>query len=112
MVKEIFIAAGALFALAAGPVVEKEAQDAEVEQEREISLDEVPEAARIVILEEAGEHQVLEVEEIIVEGEVFFEAEWIAGGKEVEITVTRDGQVAGREVEDIDDEDAGEDEAD
>lgn len=94
--KEVWIIAGTILSLATGPVV----KEAEEEQEREIALSQVPEAARIVILEEAGEHPVLEVDEILVDGEKLYEAEWSTEGHEVEITVTADGTIVGREVED------------
>ena len=104
--KELIFAAFALVALAGGPPVVK---DVEEEQEREISLEEVPEAARFVILREAAEHLVLEVDEVIIAEEIYYEAEWIDEGREVEIRVTPDGTIAGREFEESDDEDGAED---
>jgi hypothetical protein len=107
--KEFFIATVALMALATDPVV----KDAEEDHEQEITLSDVPEAARIVILEEAGEHPVLEVDEILVEGDKLYEAEWNTEGQEVEITVTADGTIVGREIEDgADRDDAEEGEGD
>jgi hypothetical protein len=72
------------------------------ERERAVFLDDVPEPARQAILREAGEHKVLEVDEVTVEGLKYYDAEWREGGKEVEVTVTADGKVVGRESEDED----------
>ncbi|HET9887184.1 MAG TPA: hypothetical protein VFR10_06685 [bacterium] len=102
--KEFFTATVALMALSTDPVM----KEAEVDNEREIALSDVPEAARVVILEEAGEHPVLEVDEIIVEGDKLYEAEWNTEGHEVEITVTADGTIVGREIEDTADRDEAE----
>jgi hypothetical protein len=107
MVKEIFVAACAMLALAAAPAV----KDVEEDQEREITLEEVPEAARSAILNEAGENPVREVDEIVIGEETYFEAEWIAEGREVEIRVTADGTVVGREIEGDGDEEEDEDRA-
>lgn len=111
--KEIVLAACVLVALAAEPPV---VQEDEEESEREITLKEVPEAARVVILQEAGEHPVLEVDEVVIEGEIYYEAEWIEEDEEVEIRVAPDGTIAGRETEHSENEDAeesaGEKEAD
>jgi hypothetical protein len=107
MVKEFFVAACAILALAATPAK----KDVEEEQEHEITLDEVPEAARSAILNEAGENPIREVDEIVIGEETYFEAEWIAEGREVEVRVTADGDVIGREIEDSDDEEEDEDRA-
>jgi hypothetical protein len=96
MVKEFFVAACAILALAATPAK----KDVEEEQEHEITLDEVPEAARSAILNEAGENPIREVDEIVIGEETYFEAEWIA-----------EGDVIGREIEDSDDEEEDEDRA-
>jgi hypothetical protein len=101
MVKEFFVAACAMLALAAAPAV----KDADEEQEREITLEEVPEAARSAILNEAGENPVSEVDEVVIGEETYFEAEWIVEGREVEIRVTAEGTIVGREIEDEDGDD-------
>ena len=67
--------------------------------ERAVELDDIPAAAREVILEEAGDHELQELEEIIVGDRTFYEAEWLSEGMEVEITVTPEGEIVGREVE-------------
>ena len=101
MVKEFFVAACAMLALAAAPGM----KDVEEEQEREITLEEVPEAARSAILNEAGENPVREVDEVVIGEETYFEAEWIVEGREVEIRVTAEGTIVAREIEDEDGED-------
>ena len=104
--KELIYAAFALVSLAGGPPAMK---DVEEEQEREISLEEVPETARFVILREAAEHLILEVDEVVIGEEIYYEAEWTDEGREVEIRVRPDGTIAGREIEDSDDEDDADD---
>lgn len=78
-------------------------EEDEEESEREVTLADVPEAARKVILEEAGENAILEIDEIVVDGRVLYDAEWRVGDQEIEITVTSDGEIVGREIEDEDD---------
>ena len=111
--KGLLLAAFALVALAAEPPV---VQEVEEESEREISLEEIPEAARVVILREAGDHPVVEAEEVVIDGKIYYEAEWIEEDEEVEIRVAPDGTIAGREIEHSENEDAeegtGEKEAD
>ena len=92
------------------PTPDAVAGDDDGEVEREITLDQVPEAAREVILAEAGDHPILEVEEVHVNREIFYEAEWIDDGMEVEIVVTPDGEIVGREVEEIETGDQDDDE--
>jgi len=77
----------------------KEAEEDDEQSERETSLDRIPEAARRAILEEAAGHDVLEVDEVVVEGNTFYEAEWIAGELEVEVRVSPEGEIVGRESE-------------
>jgi hypothetical protein len=72
---------------------------AEGEREREVRLEDVPEAARKTILRESGGHEIVEVEEVTSGGRTFYEAEWLDQGREVEVAVTVDGEVIGREVE-------------
>lgn len=75
------------------------------EQEREITLAQLPAAAKATVLQEAGEHEILEVEEVRVEGQLYYEAEWLADGMEVEVQVGADGELLGREIEEPDGED-------
>ena len=74
--------------------------------EREVTIDQVPAAVKATILEQAGENKIEEIEEVSVEGSVvFYEAEWKAGGKEIEIEVAPDGKLLKKEIEDDDDDD-------
>lgn len=67
------------------------------------ALQDVPEAAREAILREAGKHEVLEVDRIVYRGSVFFDAEWIADGHEMEVTVTPEGKVVESDMEEAED---------
>jgi hypothetical protein len=64
-----------------------------------MSIDDVPVPARTAILREAGENEIVEVEEVVVQGRALYAAEWIVGDDEVEIVVTPAGEVVSREVE-------------
>jgi hypothetical protein len=78
---------------------EDEDDDDEGEIEKEITMDELPDAARATILKEAGDHEIIELEEVIYKDRTFYEAEWLEGGMEVEVAVTPEGEVIGREIE-------------
>lgn len=89
-----------------GKLVNREVSDDEDEEgEREVSLDQVPEAVREAILRHAGEHRVREVELQTRGGRRYYEAEWMENGREVEIAVAPDGTVLGRGEEGEDDDD-------
>lgn len=75
------------------------------EQEREITLDQLPAAVKAIVLEEAGDHQILEVEEVRLGADLYYEADWLADGMEVEVQVAPDGTLIGREIEEPDDDD-------
>jgi hypothetical protein len=60
---------------------------------RDVSLDEIPDAARRTVLEQAGEHRIRELEEKVVDGKTVYEAELRIDGKEVEVVVAPDGRV-------------------
>ena len=81
-------------------------------QEREVSLEEVPQAVRKTILREAGDHRVREVEVETRDGRTTYEAEWRTDGGEVEIKVDAEGKLLGRTVGEDDDEDGEQDEDD
>ena len=76
-------------------------------KEVRVSLSQVPKAARRVILREAGEHKIREVERIVA-----YEAEWVVDGKEVEVVVSAEGELLGRKTERADDDDEGHDDDD
>ena len=78
--------------------------------EKEVTIDQVPAAVKATILKEADGKTIEEIEEVSKDGKVvYYEAEWKADGKEVEIKVSSDGKLLGKEVEDDDDDDDGDD---
>ena len=79
------------------------------EQERDVTIDEVPAAVKATILKEAGDNEIEEIEEETKNGVTTYEAEWHEGGKEIEIKVAPDGKLLAREVEDEDDDDDDDD---
>jgi hypothetical protein len=80
--------------------------------EKEVTLDQVPAAVQATILKEAGDHKVTEVQEV-TRGDVrTYEAEWVVGGDEVEVTVAADGKFLGKKTEPADDNDDGDDQDD
>ena len=74
------------------------------EQERKVTLQQLPAPVKATILKEAGKGKIREIEEVTRGSEKFYEAEWIRGGKEVEIKVAPDGKLLNKEVEDADEE--------
>jgi len=82
-------------------------------REKDVSIDQVPAAVKATILKEAGDNTLEEIEEVSVNGKVlYYEAEWHAGGKEIEIKVAPNGKLLAREVEDDEDDDEDDDEED
>jgi hypothetical protein len=80
------------------------------EEEREVTLDQVPAAVKETILEQAEGNELTEIEEVSRDGKVVhYEAEWEVDGKEIEIVVSPDGKLLEREVEDDEDDDEDED---
>ena len=77
----------------------------EKEQEREVTLEQVPAPVKATILKESGKNKIEEIEEITQGAKRFYEAEWIKGGKEVEIKVATNGKLLGKEVEETEGED-------
>lgn len=99
-------AAGAAMAvLAALPSCAREAAQIEKDREQTVTIDQVPPAVRAAILKEAGKNQVREIEKEIKGGKTVYEAEWAAGGKQIEIKVAEDGTLIGREEGKDDDDD-------
>lgn len=78
---------------------------AEKVQEREVTLEQVPSAVKATVLKEAGDHPILELEEVRLGEKIYYEAEWMEGGLEVEIQVAPDGTLLGRLTEEPDDDD-------
>jgi len=80
--------------------------DKGTKKEKNVTIDQVPEAVKATILKEAGDNKIEEIEEVSVDGKVvYYEAEWKTGGKEIEIKVAPDGKLLKKKVEDDDDDD-------
>ncbi len=77
------------------------------EQEKKVSLKEVPKKVRATILKAAGDSPVKEVEEIVLK---LYEAEWTQGKKEIEVLVTPKGKLLLKKVEKKDDDEDEEEE--
>ena len=74
--------------------------------EKDVTLDQVPAAVKETIVKEAGANKITEIEEVSADGKVvYYEAEWKADGKEIEIKVAPDGKLLKKEIEDDDDDD-------
>ncbi len=74
--------------------------------EKKVTIDQVPAAVKATILKEAAGKKIEEIEEVSQDGKVlYYEAEWKADGKEVEIKVAPDGKLLSKETEDDDDDD-------
>jgi len=59
--------------------------------DEELTIDQVPEAARAALLKLAGEAKIVEVESEDEHGALVYEAEWVANGRQHEAAVTADG---------------------
>ena len=78
--------------------------------ERDVTIDQIPQAVKATILKEAGENTIEEIEEVSRNGKVIlYEAEWTAAGKEIEIEVDPKGKLLSKEVDDDDDDDDDDD---
>lgn len=95
----------------AGKVIAIEEEDDD-EDEREISLAEVPAAVRATILKHAGKNRVHEVEVETRRGKTFYEAEWKDNGREIEIKVSAEGRLLRMTFGDDDDDDEDDDDDD
>jgi hypothetical protein len=88
----------------------------EKEQERQVTLEQLPPPVKTTVLKQAGEHSILELEEVRIGEKIYYEAEWMEGDLEVEIQIAPDGTLLGRSTEEPDDEgnddDDGEDQGD
>jgi hypothetical protein len=60
---------------------------------RHIRMEQVPETAQKTLLEQAGQNQIRELEEKIVDGQTVYEAEIRVSGKELEVVVAPDGKL-------------------
>lgn len=98
---------GAAFVIGAGPREEAEEPGEEIggDVEREIAVEDLPAPAREAVLLEAGQHPIRDVDEVHRMGTLVYEAEWLDGANQVEVTVTPAGEILGREVEPADEGD-------
>jgi len=90
-----------------GTVVSKQT----AEEEKKVSIAEVPEAVKSTILAEAKGGTIGEIEMENEDGQTVYEAEAVVNGQEVDIKVGADGTLLSKEVENVDD-DADDDDAD
>ena len=80
---------------------DKDEEDSD--DEEEISLDQVPAAARVAILAQAKGAHITEVErETRRDGRIVYEVEWTVDGQDFEIKVAPDGTLLKRKVDDDD----------
>ncbi len=89
-----------------------EEDEDEDEDEELVSIDQVPAAVKATILAEAGTGTIKEIEKENENGQIIYEAEVIIDGQEIEIKVSADGTLLGKEVEDDDDDDDEDDDED
>ena len=80
-------------------------EDEDEEDEVKLTIDQVPPAVKAAILAEAGDNPIKEIEAETKNGKTVYEAEWVSGGKEIELKVAADGTILKKEVEDADDDD-------
>jgi uncharacterized membrane protein YkoI len=81
-----------------------------IDNEVEMSIDDVPAAARAAILAQAQSNAIREVVMETENGAAVYEAEVVIGGKEVDIRVAADGAVLGQEADDEEGDDEADDE--
>jgi hypothetical protein len=60
---------------------------------RHVRMEQVPETAQKTLLEQAGQNQIRELEEKVVDGQTVYEAEIRVSGKELEVVVAPDGKL-------------------
>ena len=87
---------------------EKEGGD----DEKKLTIDQVPAPVKATILKEAGNNEIKEIEKETENGQTVYEAEWVADGKEVDIKVAPDGKLLKKEIEDEDGDEAKDEDED
>ena len=87
-------------ALCIGAVATKQALD----QEKNVTIDEIPSVVKATILAEANGATIQEIEMETEDGKTIYEADVIIDGQEVEIVVAPDGTLIGKKTEGDDDE--------
>jgi len=79
------------------------------EQEKAVSIEQLPEAVKAAILAEAKGGTIGEIEMETENGQTAYEAEVTIDGQKVEVKVADDGKLLGKEADDEDDDDEGDD---
>jgi uncharacterized membrane protein YkoI len=102
----LFVLAGLVLCI--GAVATKQT----AEQEKAVSIDQVPEAVKATILAEAKGGTIGEIEMETENGQTAYEAEVTIDGQKVEIKVADDGKLLGKEADDEDDDDEDDDDED
>jgi len=97
----LLVAAG--LALCIGAVATQQT----AEEEKEVSIDQVPAAVKAAILAQAGTGTIEEVELGNENGQVIYEADVIIDGQEVEIKVAPDGTLVAKDGQDDEGDDEG-----
>lgn len=104
----IGMVAGIGLALCIGAIATQQILD----DESEVSIDQVPDAVRATLLAQAGGGTIQEIEMDTEDGKTVYEAEVLINGVEVDIEVAADGTLIGTETEDEDDDDDANDDDD
>ena len=97
----LLVAAG--LALCIGAVATQQT----AQEEREVSIDQVPAAVKAAILAQAGTGTIEEVELGNENGQIIYEADVIIDGQEVEIKVAPDGTLVAKDGENDEADDEG-----
>ena len=71
----------------------------ENEQEKHLTFKQLPAPVQATINKEAGKNKIKEIEQVTRGDKKFYEAGWVAEGKEIEIKVAPDGKLLKKEVE-------------
>jgi uncharacterized membrane protein YkoI len=99
----VIVLAGAGIALCIGAVATQQLGEAEIS----VSIDQVPAAVKAALLAAARGGTIREIEMETENGQAVYEADVVLDGKEVEVRVSADGTVLGKEADDEnEDEDA------
>lgn len=108
MKKQIAVPASAIgLAFLIGSAAISKSELSEEDSDITVTMDQVPDQIRSVILKEAKDHEIVEVEQVLdgAGNVVYYEAEWIDGSTEYEVTVELTGKIVSRESEPVDAED-------
>lgn len=78
---------------------EEEEEKEEGEEEKEIKLEELPEPVKKTIAEVAKGSEIKELEVVQKQDKIYYKAEFIKDGKEVEVKVDKEGKVLSQKIE-------------